>query len=43
VIDAIVVRPFGLGSCKRVSAWGPAECEVPFEEVVVEGRSGVVR
>lgn len=42
MVDAVVVGPFGLGGCRRVSAWGAAEREVPFEEVVVKGRGGIV-
>ena len=47
VVNAVVVRPFGgLGACccgARVTAWWAAKCEVPFEEVVVEGCGGVIR
>jgi hypothetical protein len=42
VVDAVMVRSFGLGSCRSVSTRGPAEREVPFEEVVIERRGGVV-
>jgi hypothetical protein len=45
VVNTVVVRPFrGPGVCgARVAPGWAAECEVPFEEVVVEGRGGVVR
>ena len=42
MVDAVVIRAFRLGSCRRVFARGPAECEVPFEEVVVKGCGSVV-
>ncbi len=44
MVDAVVIGPFGgLGARRaRVSAGRAAECEVPFEEVVVEGCGGIV-
>jgi hypothetical protein len=45
VVDAVVVGAFGgfRACCRaRVNAWWAAECEVPFEEIVIERCGGVV-
>ena len=44
MVNTVVVRPFrGARVCgARVAAGWAAECEVPFEEIVIKGCGGVV-